>query len=131
MSSPYRQRDYYPEFSREEDERLADELFQGTLTKNKKTGRVRHDYLPADGPDERRAIEALQRLLLSDCGDLDIGILAAIVSSFNRDGSFGRRLVFEPRKREPKKPEKRAPGKRKPGKRKRRGDSTPYLRMAV
>ena len=99
MSSPYPLlRPYYKGHSREEDEKLSNELFYGTSTVvDKKTGRCRHDY--PDGLDERRAIEALKRLLVFSCGDLDEGILGGLVASLDPGGSFGRRLVFEPRKR--------------------------------
>lgn len=89
-------RPYYKEHSREEDEKRARELFFGTSTIiNEKTGRTRHDYLPANGPDERRAFDALERLLLFFCGELDPEILGGLLASLERDGSFGRRLVFK------------------------------------
>src|SRR5262245_16289492 len=97
--SPYPRtpRPYYKgRFNRKEDEKLANELFYGTSTINKKTGRERHDY--PDGPDERRAIEALLRLL-SCCEDLDELILGGLSASLDPGGSFGRRLVFKPRKK--------------------------------
>ena len=100
--NPYaRLRPYYKGHSREEDEKLAQELFYGTSTIDKKPGRSRHDYLLAGSPDERRAFEALERLLYFSCGDLDPGILGGLLSSLDRGGSFGRRLVFEKKRKRP------------------------------
>ena len=100
MSSPYPLlRPYYKGFSREEDEKLAKELFYGTTARNEKTGRDCHQYSPKDGPQERRGLEALCRLLCVNCGDLDSEILGGLVASLDPGGSFGRRLVFELRKR--------------------------------
>ena len=100
--NPYAQlRPYYKGHSREEDEKLAQELFYGTSTIDIKTGRSRHDYLLAGSPDECRAFEALERLLLFSCGDFDPGILGGLLSSLDRGGSFGRRLVFEKKRKRP------------------------------
>jgi hypothetical protein len=95
MSSPY-PRTYYKGYSREEDEKLAEELFYGTMVRDK-TGRDCHQYLPEGSPQERQAFDALQRLLVFS--DLAPGVLAGLVCSLDLDGSFGRRLVFKPRKR--------------------------------
>jgi hypothetical protein len=97
-------RPYLKGYSQEQDEKLARELFFGTSTFNKKTSRWHHDYPPTGGSHERQGIEALQRLLLFSCGDLDSDILAGLLCSLDDGGSFGRRLVFELRKR------KRPPG---------------------
>jgi hypothetical protein len=70
--SPY-PRPYYKGQSREEDEKLAGELFYGTMVHDKKTGR--------------------------DCHDLSPEILAGLFCSLDLDGSFGRRLIFKSRKR--------------------------------
>jgi len=88
MSSPYPRTYYKGRYSREEDERLAKELFFGTSTIDKKPGRERHDYLPADSPEERRAFEAFQRLVTFCCEDLDDGILGGLIASLNPDGIF-------------------------------------------
>lgn len=100
-SSPYPKaiRPYHKGFSREQDEKLAGELFYGISTFNKKTGRWHHNYLVTGGPKERQGIEALQRLLLFSCGDLDADILGGLLCSLDDSGSFGRRLVFGLRKR--------------------------------
>ena len=92
-------RPYYKGHSREEDEKLAKELFYGTSTIDKKTSRSRHDYLLADSPDERRAFEALRRLMLFSCQDLDPAILEGLLCSLDSGGSFERRLVFQFRKK--------------------------------
>jgi hypothetical protein len=99
--SPYPRtpRPYYKGHSREQDERLANELFYGVTATNKETGRVRHHYLLADGPHERRGFEALRRLLSFSCGDLDSGILAALYCSLDSDGGNERQLVFKFRKK--------------------------------
>jgi hypothetical protein len=102
MSSPYPRTYYKGRYSREEDERLAKELFFGTSTIDKKPGRERHDYLPADSPEERRAFEAFQRLVTFCCEDLDDGILGGLIASLNPDGIFPRRLVFKQRDRKKK-----------------------------
>jgi hypothetical protein len=97
--SPYPSlpRPYYKGHSREQDERLAEELFYGTMVHDKKTGRDCHYYLPEGSPQERQAIEALQRLL--EFSDLPQGVLAGLSCSLDLDGSFGRHLVFKSRKR--------------------------------
>jgi hypothetical protein len=93
-------RPYYKGHSREEDEKLADELFFGTSAIiNEKTGRSRHDYLPANGSDERLAFEALERLLSFSCGDLNSDVLGGLLASLDRSGSFGRRFVFEEKRK--------------------------------
>src|SRR5262245_4520196 len=91
---------YWEKYSREKDEELAAEFFYGRNTIiNEKTGRLRHDYLPADGPDERRAINALMRLLIYSCGeDLDLKILVGLWNSIAPDGASERRLIFKRRK---------------------------------
>ena len=97
---PHAIRPYYKGHSREEDEKLVDELFFGTSTIiDEKTARCRHEYLPAGGSHERRAIEALERLLAFSRGDLNPDILAGLLCSLDPGGSFGRRLVFKRRKR--------------------------------
>src|SRR5262245_44540301 len=98
QNSPYPSaiRPYYKGHSREEDEKLARELFFGTSTIiDGKTDRWCHEYLPADSPEERRAFEALERLLEFSCGDLNPDVLGGLIASLERDGSFGRRLVFK------------------------------------
>jgi hypothetical protein len=92
-----RPRPYYKGFSRKEDEKLANELFYGTSTIDKKTGRERDDYPPVDSPEEHRAIEALQRLLWTS-KNLDEGVLIGLTTALEPGGSRGRRLVFKPRK---------------------------------
>jgi hypothetical protein len=96
MTSPY-PRTYYKDYSSEEDEKLAEELFYGTMVRDKKTGRDCHEYLPEGSPQERQAFDALQRLLTFS--DLPSGVLAGLVCSLDPGGSFGRRLVFKRRKR--------------------------------
>src|SRR5262249_42204059 len=105
-------RPYRKGYSREQDEKLAHELFYGTSTIDKKSGRSRHDYLLAGSPDERRAFEALERVLFHSCGNLNPEILGGFLCLLDRGGSFGRRLVFEK-------------------KRKRPADSATYLRIAL
>jgi hypothetical protein len=97
--SPYPSlpRPYYKGHNREEDEKLAEELFYGTMVRDKKTGRDCHYYLPEDSPRERQALDALLRLL--NFSDLSPGVLAGLYCSLNLDGSFGRQLVFKSRKR--------------------------------
>jgi hypothetical protein len=90
-------RPYYKGHSREEDEKLAEELFYGITVRDEKTGRDCHQYPPEDSPHERQGVEALCRLLLSS--DLAPGVLGGLVSSLDLRGSFGRRLVFKPRGR--------------------------------
>jgi hypothetical protein len=99
--SPYPSlpRPYYKGHNREQDEKLAEELFYGTMVHDKKTGRDCHYYLPEGSPQERQAIEALQRLMSFSCGDLSPEILAGLFCSLDLDGSFGRRLIFKSRKR--------------------------------
>jgi hypothetical protein len=110
MSSPY-PRTYYKSYNREEDEKLAEELFYGIMVRGEKTGRDCHHYLPEGSPQERQAIDALQRLL--NFSDLPRGVLAGLSCSLDLDGSFGRRLVF------------------KATKRKRRGDSATDLQITL
>jgi hypothetical protein len=100
-NSPYPSpaRPYYKGHSREEDEKLARNLFFGTSTIDKKTGRQHHQYPAEDSQDERGAIEALQRLLICSCGDLAPEILGGLLSALDPGGSFERRLVFKSRKR--------------------------------
>jgi len=90
-------RPYWKSHSREQDEKLAKDLFFGTSTINKKTGRWYSYYLPKDSPDERHAFEALRRLLSHSCGDLEPAIFAALLNSLNSKSK--RRLVFKNRKR--------------------------------
>jgi hypothetical protein len=90
-------RPHYKRHSREEDERLAEELFYGTTVRDQKTGRDCHQYPPKNSPHERQAFDALQRLLISS--DLPPGVLGGLLCALDLDGSFGRRLVFKPRKR--------------------------------
>jgi hypothetical protein len=100
-SSPYPSpaRPYYKGHSREEDEKLARNLFFGTSTIDKKTGRERHRY--PDSQDERGAIEALQRLLICSCKDLDPEILGGLLSALDSGGSFERHIVFKTKKEKP------------------------------
>jgi hypothetical protein len=98
MRNPY-PRPYYKGHSREQDEKLASELFYGTTVRDKKTGRDCHQYPPENSPHERQGVEALCRLLLRDCQDLSPDVSAGLLASLDLDGSFGRRLVFKPRKR--------------------------------
>jgi len=105
-------RPYYKRHSREKDEKLARELFYGTSIIDKKTGRQRH-YYPLEGSqDEQAAFEAVQRLLIFSCTDLDEEILGGLYASLDRGGSFGRRLIFEK-------------------KRKQRADSSDHLTVAM
>jgi hypothetical protein len=90
-------RPYFKEYSREQDEKLAEELFYGTTVRDKKTGRDCHRYPLEESADERRGLDALCRLLVF--GDLAPDILGGLLCSLDPDGSFGRRLVFKPRKR--------------------------------
>jgi hypothetical protein len=101
MSSPYPLlRPYWKGHSREEDEKLAKELFYGTTATNKETGRHYHHYPLADGPHERRALEALRRLLLFDCYKvLEPRIFAALCCSLDPNSDFERRLIFKGRKK--------------------------------
>jgi hypothetical protein len=92
-------RPYHKGHSREQDEKLAGELFYGTTIRDKKTGRDCHRYPSENSPYERQGVEALCRLLLCSCQDLDPEILAGLLCSLDLGGSFGRRLVFKPRKR--------------------------------
>jgi hypothetical protein len=105
-------RPYYKGHNRAEDEKLAKELFFGTIVRDKKRRRDCHYYLPKHSQEERLAFEALERLLVDSCGDLDPEVLGGLVSSLGRGGSFGRRLIFEK-------------------KRKRRADSVTYLQIAM
>ena len=99
--SPYPNpvRPYYKGHNREEDERSARDLFFGTSSIE--AGRECHRY-PAEGSeDERGAIEALERLLICSCGDLDPEILGGLLSALERGGSFERRIVFKTKKKKP------------------------------
>lgn len=96
--SPY-PRPYHKGHSRAQDEKLAGELFYGTTVRNEKTGRDCHLYPPENSPHERQGVEALGRLLLCDCQDLSPDVLGGLLASLDLGGSFGRRLLFKPRKR--------------------------------
>jgi hypothetical protein len=100
-NSPYPLvRPYYKgQHSREEDEKLAEELFFGTTVRDKKTGRDCHQYPPERSPYERQGVEALCRLLSFGCEDLKPEILGGLLASLDPSGSFERRLVFKSRKR--------------------------------
>ena len=89
---PYPPRPYSKGFSREEDEKLAEELFYGTTVRDK-TGRDCHRYPSEDSLH----VEALCRLLLFS--DLPSEIIGGLLCSLDKGGSFGRRLVFKQRKR--------------------------------
>lgn len=93
---PYPPRPYSKGYSREEDEKLAEELFYGTTVRDK-TGRDCHRYPSENSPHERQGVEALCRLLLFS--DLPSEIIGGLLCSLDSGGSFGRRLVFKPRKR--------------------------------
>jgi hypothetical protein len=97
--SPYPSlpRPYYKGHNREQDEKLAEELFYGTMVRDKKTGSDCHYYFSEGSPQERQALDALQRLL--NFSDLAPGVLAGLSCSLDLDGSFGRRLIFKSRKR--------------------------------
>jgi hypothetical protein len=84
-------RPYYKGHSREEDEKLAEKLFFGTSSIDKKTSRERHDYLLVGGPDERRAFEALERLLVYSCGDLKPCWLRSIQAAAMSDVVYSSR----------------------------------------
>jgi hypothetical protein len=94
-------RPYYKGHNRAEDERLTKELFFGMTVRNEKTGRDCHYYLPDNSPEERLAFEALVRLLVFSCGDLNEDALGGLLSSLDRGGSFERRLVFEKKRKRP------------------------------
>jgi hypothetical protein len=66
MSSPF-PRTYWAGFNRQEDEKLAEQLFYGITVRDEKTGRMHHKYLPNNSPHARQGVEALQRLLLFSC----------------------------------------------------------------
>lgn len=93
---PYPPRPYSKGYSREEDEKLAEELFYGTTVRDK-TGRDCHRYPSENSPHERQGVEALCRLLLFS--DLPSEIIGGLLCSLDSGGSFGRRLVFKPRKK--------------------------------
>ena len=95
MSSPY-PRTYYKGYSREQDEKLAHELFYGTSTP---VDSDRYRYPLADSPPERRALEALCRLLSDGCRDLEPAILAALCCALDPSSGSERRLVFKGRKK--------------------------------
>ena len=97
MNSPYPRtpRAYWDGFSREQDEKLAEQLFYGITVHNKKTGRMHHKYLSNNSPHKRQSFEALQRLLLFSCEDLAPSILIALLGSLDSDGSVWGRLVFK------------------------------------
>ena len=98
--SPYPDDPFYKGHSRDEDEKLAEKLFYGTMVHDQKTGRDYHRYPPENSPHERQGVEALCRLLMFSCQDnLEPGILAGLLCSLDLGGSLGRRLVFKPRKR--------------------------------
>src|SRR5262245_43245994 len=88
-------RPYWEGYSREEDEKLAQQLFYGITIRNEKTGRMHHKYLPNNSPQEREGLEALQRLLLFSCQDLSPTILTALLGTLNSDGSVWGRLVLK------------------------------------
>jgi hypothetical protein len=90
-------RPYWKGHSREQDEKIAKGLFFGMSTIDKKTGRWRYEYPSNEG----HAFEALQRLLQFSCGDLDTNVLGGLLASLDRGGSFGRRLVFEGKRKRP------------------------------
>jgi hypothetical protein len=90
---------FFKGHSRDEDEKVAEKLFYGITVRDQKTGRDCHRYPPENSPHERHGVEALCRLLVFSCQDLEPGILAGLLCSLDLDGSFGRRLVFKPRKR--------------------------------
>jgi hypothetical protein len=94
---PSIQRPYWKDHSRKHDEKLAKGLFFGMSTIDKKTGRWRYEYPSNEG----QAFEALQRLLQFSCGDLDPDVLGGLLASLDRVGSFGRRLVFEKKRKRP------------------------------
>jgi hypothetical protein len=88
-------RPYWEGYSREQDEKLAQQLLYGITVRNEKSGRMRHKYLPKNSPHERQGFEALQRLLLFSCQDLAPSISIALLSSLDPDGSVWGRLVFK------------------------------------
>jgi hypothetical protein len=92
-------RHYFEGYSREQDEKLAEQLFYGITIRNENTGRLRHKYLPHNGPQERQGFEALQRLLLFSCQDLAPSILTALLGTLDLDGSTWGRLVLKRRKK--------------------------------
>ena len=92
-------RPYYKGHSREEDEKLAEELFYGIMVRDKKTGRDCHRYPPENSLRERQGVEALCRLLSFSCQELEPMILGGLLGSLDFNGSFGRRLVFKPRRK--------------------------------
>jgi hypothetical protein len=99
MSGPYPlARPYWKGYSREQDKKLVEELFYGSSGINQKSGRWQSHYLVAGGPDERRAFEALRRLLAS-CQGLEPEILAGLLLALDSRGGFERRLVFQFRKK--------------------------------
>jgi hypothetical protein len=96
--SPY-PRPYYKGHNRAQDEKLANELFYGASAINKKTGRWHSHYLSAGSPEERRALDALRRLLSFSCGDLDPAILEGLLGSLDSRGGLARQLAFKYRKK--------------------------------
>jgi hypothetical protein len=98
--SPYPSlpRPYYKGHNREQDEKLAKELFYGTVVRNKKTGLDYYCYPPQNSQHELQDVEALCRLL-SNCQGLEPTILAALVCSLRSGSDFERRLIFKSRRK--------------------------------
>jgi hypothetical protein len=103
--SPYPSlpRPYWKGHNREEDEKLAKELFYGPRVRDKKTGLDYWRYPSQNSQHEHQGIEALCRLL-SNCQGLKPTILAALVCSLRSDSYLERHLVFKPRKKEEEDP---------------------------
>jgi hypothetical protein len=93
---PYPDDPFFRGHSRDEDEKLAEKLFYPATVR---AGRDCHRYPPENSAHERQGVEALSRLLVFSCQDLEPGILAGLLCSLDLGGSFGRQLVFKPRKR--------------------------------
>ena len=91
----HRHRPYWDGFSREQDEKLAHQLFYGITVRNEKTGRTRCKYLSNNSSQARDGFEALQRLLLFSCQDLPPSIEMPLLSTLDPDGSVWGRLVFQ------------------------------------
>jgi hypothetical protein len=86
---------YWKNYSRKEDEELAEELFFGRIVRNE-TVRAKREYLAKDSARERLAIQALVRLLSrDDCPEIQVLLFDALKS----DGRGERRLVFQYRRR--------------------------------
>jgi hypothetical protein len=98
--SPYPSppRPYWKGHNREEDKKLAKELFYGTAIRNKKTGLDYWRYPPQNSQHEHQGVEALCRLL-SNCQGLEPTILAALVCSLRSGSDFERRLIFKSRRK--------------------------------